>query len=367
MTTVGLVHDTLIDFRGPERTFEAIASIWPEAPIYTLVYDEASTDGIFAGHHVWAGFGEGRRVRQRGIARLRPAFPRAVKRLPVWEHDVVVSSSTGFALGVQHRDDAVHVCYVHYPDRETWQHRDEALAQAGRLGRPLGQYRSSKKRREDRAAAWRVTDFVANSEFTRQRIQDYYDRDATVIYPPVEVDRFTIAEPEDYFLVVAELSPHKRVDLALEAVQLAGKRAVVVGSGTEYRRLHREYGKVAEFVRRLRDEEMASLYARAQALIVTSVEEFGIAAVEAQAAGRPVVAVAAGGVLETVVDGMTGALVADATPGLLAEALRNVDFTGFDSAAVRVHAQSFARSRFERALEQHVARTRARVQGDATS
>ena len=352
--TTGLVHDYLLALRGPERTFAAIAEVWSDAPIYTLLYDERATDDEFAAREVHSSILQGGRTRQRGFNRMVPLFPRAIQKLPVQEHELVISSSTGFALGARHNDEAVHVCYCHSPFRHAWHDRAERIAEASTLRRPFVERTLNSIKRADLAAAARVTDFVANSALTRARIADYYDREATIIHPPVEVERFERAEPEDYFLVVAELLPHKRVDVALEAAKLAGKRLIVVGSGPEYRRLHGRYGERAEFVRRLRDEELADLYARAQGLIVANVEEFGIAAVEAQAAGRPVIGLNAGGLQETVVPGTTGVLVDDHSAEGLAEALRSVDFGGFDSAAITAHAQQFSMPRFKREIARHV-------------
>jgi glycosyltransferase involved in cell wall biosynthesis len=346
--TTALVHDYLLAMRGTERTFAAIADVWPEAPIYTLLYDEQSTDGSFAGREIHSSMLQGQRVRQRGFDRLLPLFPWAIRRLPVQEHDLILSSSAGFALGVHPGREAVHVCYCHSPYRYAWHDRH---------GRPLV---NGVIRRADRRALRNITDFVANSAITRERIAEFYERDATVIHPPVEVERFTPGEPEDTFLIVGELAPHKHIDVALEAVKRAGKRAKVVGSGPEYRRLFARYRDVAEFDRRLDDEELARLYASAQALIVGNVEEFGIAAVESQAAGRPVVGFDAGGLQETVVSGTTGVLVPPQDSAALAEALRETDFTAFDPNAIRDHAQQFSRERFQRELRRHVDRIFAR-------
>ena len=357
--STGLVNDYLLALRGPERTFAAIAELWPDAPLYTLLYDEAATDGEFAHREVLSSLLQGRAARQRGWNRRVALFPAAVRRLPVEQHDLVVSSSRGFALGAHHRDDAVHVCYCHSPFRDAWHDSADLLAGASALKRALIRRGLNSIQRADLKAAARVTDFVANGALTQQRIAEFYGRESTIIHPPVEVDRFMPAEPEDYFLVVAELLPHKRVELALEAARLAGKRIKVVGSGPEYRRLLKGAGDLAEFDRRLRDEELASLYARAQALIVANVEEFGIAAVESQAAGRPVVGVDAGGLQETVVQGTTGVLVAEQTAEALAEALTSTDFTQFDSAAIRAHAQQFSLERFQREFRRHVDRVAA--------
>src|SRR3954453_1454816 len=183
--------------RGAERTFAAFADVWPEAPLYTLVYDEETTDGRFAGRHVRSALLRGSTVRQRGIRRLRRLFPWAVRRLPVHEHDIVISSSTGFALGVRPRNDAVHVCYCHSPFRDAWQDRDELIAQAPTLKRAFLRRGLVAIRRADLKSAGRVTDFVANSALTQERIAEFYGRESTIIHPPVEVDRFTTAEPED--------------------------------------------------------------------------------------------------------------------------------------------------------------------------
>lgn len=333
--------------RGAERTFAAITDLWPEAPIYTLVYDEETTDGRFAGREVHSSMVQGQRVRQRGFRRMQRLFAYAVRRFPVHQHPLVISSSTGFALGVRPSRDAAHVCYCHSLFREAWEDDGRfSLAGFGHMA----------LRRADRSAATRITDFIANSAFTQRRLEEVFGRDSTVIHPPVDVGRFAPREPEDYFLVVGELVPHKRTEIALEAARMAGKKLKVVGSGPEYRKLFRTYGDGAEFMRRLDDAEMASLLAGAQALIVPNVEEFGIAAVEAQAAGRPVLAIDAGGVQETVVPGSTGVLVGEPTPEALAEALVSVDFGAFDPAAARENASRFSLERFQREFRRHVDR-----------
>ena len=346
--------------RGAERTFAAIADVWHDATIYTLLYDEETTDRRFADRDVHSSLLQGSRVRHRRFQRLQRLFPWAVRRLPVGEHDLLISSSTGFAIGVHPPRGAVHICYCHTPFRYAWHERELGLSQTQVLGRPLVSAAMSAIRRADRRATTRVTDFVANSAITRERIEEFYGREATVIHPPVEVDRFAPGVPEDYFLVVAELVPHKRVDVALEAAKLAGKKVKVVGSGPEYRKLFAAYGDSAEFMRRLDDEELAGLYAGAQALIVANVEEFGIAAVEAQAAGRPVLGLDAGGLQETVVQGKTGIRVAEPGAEALAEALTSVDFTSFDPAAIHAHAQQFSLERFQREMRRHVDRVFAR-------
>jgi glycosyltransferase involved in cell wall biosynthesis len=354
VTSPGLVHDYLLVLRGAERTFAEIAECWPDAPIYTLLYDEQGTSRRFAGRDMRTSFLQRTRIRQRGFRRLLPVFPLAMRRLPVQEHDLVVSSSSAFALQVKPREDAVHVCYCHSPFRYAWHERERGLAEVKPPLRPLLRIATNGIRRSDAHAAQRVTDFIANSAITRDRIAEFYGRESTIIHPPVDVARFAVGEPEDYFLVVGELVAHKRVDIALEAAKRAKQKIKVVGSGPEYARLHALYGDGAEFMRRLDDAELARLYAGARALVVANVEEFGIAAVESQAAGRPVLGIDGGGLQETVVQDVTGIRVASRSAEALADAMTSVDFMRFDSQAIRAHAEQFSTETFRRRIREHV-------------
>ncbi|HEX2128927.1 MAG TPA: glycosyltransferase [Solirubrobacterales bacterium] len=354
-----LVADYLIFFRGAERTFAQMAECWPEAPIYTIAYRSGATAGRFDGRVVRTSF-----LQRLGLTRhwyrwALPMLPRAAESLDVSGHDVVVSSSFGFAHGVRPREGAVHVCYCHSPFRQAWHEYDRAVAGTPRLARGFAARSLSRMRAWDLEASRRVTSYIANSEITRGRIAELYGRDAAVLHPPVEVARFRPGSPQDYFLFVGELVAHKRVDVALEAARLAGRRMVVVGNGPELRRLRTRFGEVATFMGRIGDEELASVYAGALALVIPNVEEFGIAGVEAQAAGRPVLALGQGGARETVVEGETGVLIEGAGPDAFAEAMRAVDFTRFDQAAARRNAERFAPELFRSRLRELVERAAA--------
>jgi glycosyltransferase involved in cell wall biosynthesis len=357
--SVGLVHDYLLVMRGAERTFAAIADCFPDAPIYTLLYDERATRGVFGGREVHTSYLQRLGIRQRGFRRLLPLFPSAVERLRVQDHDLIVSSSSAFAHGVRPAAGAVHVCYCYTPFRYAWHERERALAETPNPMRPAVSCMLNRIREWDCEAAKRVTHYIAISELSRERIRTYLRREASIIYPPVEVERFSIGEPEDFFLVVCELVGHKQVDVALEAASRAGRRIKVVGTGPERRHLQTAYG-TAEFLGRIDDGELASLYARARALIVPNIEEFGIAAVEAQAAGRPVVAPAAGGTMETIVPGETGILVEPGNADALADALRTTDFGAFSPKAIRDHAQRFSRAAFQARFRAEVERLTTR-------
>jgi len=345
--STGLVHDYLLVMRGGERTFAAIADCWPEASIYTLLFDDDGTDRRFHDRRVHTSYLQRLGIRQDGFRRLLPLYPRATGRLPVQDHDLVISSSSAFAHGVRPRPGAVHICYCHTPFRYAWHERSRALEEAPRAARPVLRGVLNRIRSWDLDAASRVTHYVANSQITRERIQRTWGRDSVVVHPPVEVDRFEIGSPEDFLLVVTELVRHKRVDFAVEAAKRAGRPIKVVGTGPDLERLQSLHGDHAEFLGRVDDHELTQLYASALALVVPNVEEFGIAAVEAQAAGRPVVAVDAGGVRETVIDGTSGVLVPVGDLDALTEALSDTDFTAFSPERIRQHAYGFSTQAFQ--------------------
>jgi glycosyltransferase involved in cell wall biosynthesis len=351
-----LVHDYLLVLRGAERTFAAMADVWPDAPIVTLLYDEAGTARRFAGHSVTTSPLQRLGVGQTEFRKLLPVLAAATRRLALDGQDCVVSSSSAFAHGVRKATGARHVCYCHSPFRYAWHERAGALAEVPRAVRPLLDVVLRRHRAFDRRAAQDVDQYVANSQITRERIRRFWGRDALVVHPPVDVDRFGIGEPGDHVLFVGELVRHKRPEAAIEAAQAAGRRINIVGAGPELERLRMRYGDAAQFLGRVDDQQLAELYAGAAALVVPNVEEFGIAAVEAQASGRPVVGIDAGGLRETVVSGRTGLLVPADDSRALARALRE-DLTRFDPQAIRAHAQRFARPAFQARLHQIVEAT----------
>jgi lipopolysaccharide/colanic/teichoic acid biosynthesis glycosyltransferase/glycosyltransferase involved in cell wall biosynthesis len=354
--SVALVHDFLLVMRGAERTFAAMADCLPQAPLYALLYDPDGTGERFAERGVRTselqrlGFG------QRGFRALLPLLPAAAGRLRIEGHDILLSSSSAFAHGVSVAPETVHVCYCHAPFRYVWQDVADALGEAPAPLRPVLRGLLAGIRSWDVAASRRVTRYIANSEMTRARIAQHWGREATVIHPPVDVDRFGLRPPEDYFVTVSELVRHKRVDLALEAAKRAHRPIKVIGTGPDLERLSAAYGDTAEFLGRIPDRDLEEVVGRARAFVLPGVEEFGIAAVEAQAAGRPVLAADAGGVRETVIAGETGVLVPRDDIDAFAEAMRTVDFDGFEPGRIRANAQRFSTASFQRALLAEVER-----------
>lgn len=336
---VALVHDYLLVMRGAERTFAAMAELWPEAPIYTLLYDEEGTQGRFAGRTIITSPLQRLGASQRNFRVLLPLLGPAVRAFDLGDADVVISSSSAFAHAVRVPPGAQHICYCHSPFRYAWL-GEQPIAIPPPL-RPWLELEMRRHRNADRRALPGIDHFIANSRLTSQRIDRFWRRDSTIIHPPVEVQRFHFDAPEDYVLYVGEVIRHKRVDLAIMAAAAAGRPIKIVGAGPELASLQGRFRASAEFLGRVSDAELAELCARAAALVVPGVEEFGIAAVEAQAAGRPVVAFDAGGVQETVIPGETGVLVPRGDAQALARALC-MDFSVFDPVAIRAHALSFS-------------------------
>lgn len=355
---VTLAHDYLLVMRGAERTFAAIADLYTRAAIFTLLYDAAGTSQRFAGRRVTTSFLQHLGIGQDGFRRLLPLYPLAVDRLQLEQCEVVVSSSSAFAHGVRPPAGALHVCYCYTPFRYAWYEEARALAELPAPLRPALRLALARTRRWDLRASRRVDSYVAISELSRERIRRYFGRDSVIIHPPVETHRFAPGDAGERLLVVSELVRHKRVHVALAAAELADRPIAVVGSGPDRPALESEFPR-AEFLGRAGDEQLAELYAEARAVIVPSMEEFGITAVEAQAAGRPVVAAGVGGALETVLDGETGLFAALDDVEDFARQIRALDELGLDPALAAAHAERFSVRTFQERLAAHVERVLA--------
>jgi glycosyltransferase involved in cell wall biosynthesis len=358
-SAVGLVHDYLLTLRGAERVFSDIAGCWPTAPIYTSMYSETGTAGRFASRDIHTSWLQHTHLGQDHFRYLYPLYPSAIERISMERHELVISSSSAFAHGVRVQPGAVHVCACHTPFRYLWYEREIALGLSPRPLRPALAKMLERNRRWDLDAAARVDHYIALSTLAKSRINELYGRAARVVLPGIELDRFSPGEPEDFFLVVGALVPHKRVDRALDAARMAGLPITVVGEGPELPALKRRFGGTATFLGRIGDPELARIYARARALVIPNVEEFGLTSLESQASGRPVLAIDAGGARDTVIDGETGVLVGADVPNGLAEAMRHVDFDRFDRARIRRHAESFSATGFRSRFATEVERLRA--------
>lgn len=350
---VALVHDFLVDVRGAERVFLELCRIWPRADLFAAIYDERGTEGRFADRPVHTSFLQHLRPTARTFRSLLPLYPSAIESLDLSDYELVISSSSAWAHGVRPVPGAVHVSYCHNPFRYAWSERRPTLAARGPVLRPVLGGILGAWRYWDRRAARRVDRYVANAALTRDRIRDYFSRDADVVHPPVDVRRFQPLEVGRHYVCISELIAHKQLQVAIAAFNRLDRQLVIVGDGPDYRRLRRLAGPTIGFAGRLSDEAVSELLPSCRALVVTAVEEFGIAAVEAQAGGRPVIARAAGGALETVVDGVTGRLWSGGVDDLVA-AVEGFDDASVDRDACVQSAARFSPERFEEAMRAQV-------------
>jgi len=362
-----LVHDWLTGMRGGERVLEVLAERWPDAPIHTLFHVPGAVSPALEAHPIatsplsrWPGAGRTYRA-------LLPLHPLAVRRLRLPAADLVVSTHHAVAKAVPLPPGAAHLCYCFTPMRYVWDQADAYLGTG--LRRRLAAPVTAALRRFDRATAGpeQVHRFVATSRAVADRVRRHYRRRCAVLAPPVDIERFRPdgAPPDDFYLLVGGFVPYKRDDLAIEAFRQLDRPLVVAGDGPGRARLEAEAPKNVRFVGRVDDAGLASLYARCRALVYPQEEDFGLVAVEAQAAGRPVIAYAAGGALDTVCSGAepdgtaTGVFFADATPADLAAAVRRFEALEgrFDPGAIRAWAEGFGTERFRRAFEREVEAT----------
>jgi glycosyltransferase involved in cell wall biosynthesis len=358
---VALVHDFLVSLRGADRVFSAICDLWPEADVYTAVYDEEGTFGRFSDRDVRTSFLQHLRPRARTFRALLPLYPAAIESFDLSGYDLVISSSSAWAHAVICGDRSVHVCYCHNPFRYAWnEHHRTVSGRGGPAGRAALRGFFRRWRMWDWIAAQRVDRYVTNSRTTQRRIRAYYGRDASVVHPPVETSRFAPTTVGSHYLVLSELMAHKRIDEAVEAFSSLGLPLVVAGDGPERHRLKRMAAPNVTFAGRISDTQAAHLLSTCRALVVTSVEEFGIAAVEAQAAGRPVIARGGGGALETVVEGLTGCFWSGGANELV-EAVRSFDVDSIDPNDCVRNGQRFDVSEFRRLFPQEVEQALAGV------
>ncbi len=325
--------------------------------MYTALYDEDAVGDLVPPERVRTSFLQGWPLRKRAFRLYAPLYPRAFESFDLSAFDLIVSSTTAWAKGVRFRPDAVHVCYINTVSRFVFDaDRYVGASAAARLARPL----IARLAAWDVRAAQRPTKFVANSRNVAERVRRWYGRDAEVVPCPVDVDRFTPGTGRgDYYVVVSRLLAYKRIDLAIAACASAGVALHVVGSGPDERRLKAlAAGTSTTFHGTVDDAARNALLGDARAALLPGEEDFGLVPLEAAAAGRPTIALAAGGALETIVDGQTGAFFHVADPGALAAAIRAFDPGAYDPARLRTHAETFRPERFIARLRAIVESTR---------
>lgn len=355
---LALVHDWLNQIGGAEDVLAAMVDLYPQRPIYTSIYAP----------HIMPEFYRQWDIRTLWMDKLPaiythhqpylPLYPVAWGGLDLSKYDVILSNKSGFCHGLQHDSSTVHICYCLAPTRYVWQ-LDSYVSREG-FSKPIElalRPLVSWLKRWDYAAAQRVDHFIAISTEIQERIQHYYNRDSMIIYPPVDTTRFQPVpddQVEDYFLVVSRLIPYKRIDLAVQAATRLNLPLKVGGKGRDLDRLKEMAGDTVEFLGFVPDDDLPELMAKCKAFIFPGLEDFGITPVQAEAAGRPVIAYKGGGALDTVIPGKTGEYFTELTVDSLAAIMQNFDANAYDPAVIRHHALQFDTSVFNQQISAFV-------------
>ena len=357
---VALVHDWLTGMRGGEKCLEALCELFPDAPIYTLLHHRGSVSPTIERHTIHTSFIQHLPFTRERYRNFLPLFPLAIERFDLSAFDLVISSSHCVAKAVLTPPRALHLCYCHTPMRYIWNQYDEYFG-AGRagvvtrlaMGAIVGRLRAW-----DVRTAMRPNFFIANSNNVKGRINSIYHRDADVIYPPVNVAAARVSfDNEGYYLMVSALVPYKRVDIAVMAFNALKERLVIVGSGPERTRLETMAGPTIEFRGWVSDESVRELYSACTAVIFPGEEDFGIVPVEAMAYGKPVIAYAKGGALETVSEtggSETGILFQEQTQESLTDAVSRFLRKKFDPVSIREQVKAFDKEDFKSKMEVYV-------------
>ena len=346
---VAIIHYWLVGMRGGERVLEALCDIFPDADIYTHVYDPRAISSKLNARRIQTTFIGALPYANKMYKRYLPLMPMALEQIDLSSYDLVISSESGPSKGIVPSSPAVHVCYCHSPMRYIWNMYNRYYESSGLMTRlmmpPLAHY----LRGWDVATANRVDDFVANSKTVSQRIKSYYRRDSVVIHPPVDVTAFRPvpnSEIGDYYLMVGELVSYKRPDLAVQAFNRMKRNLVVIGGGEMLEQLKKMAGPTVTILGSQSFDVLKHHYAHCKALVFPGEEDFGIVPVEAMASGRPVVAFGRGGATETVISGRTGVFFQEQTDEDVIDAIERIEAMDFNPADAVSRAADFRRDVF---------------------
>jgi glycosyltransferase involved in cell wall biosynthesis len=359
---IAIVHEWFTSMRGGEKCVEALCELFPHATLFALVHNRGSVSATIESMPIRTSFIQHLPFARSHYRHYLPLFPSAVERLDLSGFDLVISSSHAVAKGVRTVPNTLHICYCYTPMRYIWGLYDEYFGKdrAGLLTRAGMRLFRSYLRRWDVRTAGNPHHFIAISENVRQRIKRIYDRPADVIFPPVDTSFFQRSTRDgEYYLIVSALVPYKRVDLAIEAFNSLQERLVIVGDGPELERLRRVAGRTVELVGWRNDEQVREYYAGCRAVIFPGEEDFGIVPVEAMACGKPVIAFARGGAVETVLNTAslkTGVLFEEQTVGALVAAVQQAKTEEFHPEILRSFALTFDRDVFKRRMQEYIGR-----------
>ena len=354
---VALVFERLNVMAGAEKHLLALSEVYPDAPIYTALYTPETMPDVFRTKDIRVSFAQKVPGAAKNHQRFLPVFMLAFEQFDLSEYDVVISINHACAKSVITRPKTMHVCICCSPMRYAWDLYHDYLRESGKgkVFNAVAALLMSSARTWDLRTSFGVDHFVAISRHVAARIRKYYRRESTVIHPPVETHRFRISEElDEYFLMVGRFAPYKKVGLAIEAFNELRLPLLIIGEGEQEKYLRSIAGPIITFRRGQTDEQVAEAYSRCQAFIFPGEEDFGITPVEAQAAGRPVIAFRRGGALDTVKEGLSGIFFDEQTPQALIEAVRRYRPEDFDPQAIRQHALSFDTRVFQDSIRRFV-------------
>ena len=361
---VAIVHDYLTQFGGAERVLMAISEIFPDAPIFTLLYNERSTGHVFKDKQIYTSFLQKLPWSHKTFRFLPWLMPLAIEQFDLAAFDIVISVSTSYAKGILTKPHTKHISYCSTPPRYLWHETHESLDEFAvpDFVKPFIPMILSYLRVWDFDASSRVDDFIANSENVKQRIKKYYNRDSFVIHPPVEAEKFVLSnKSREYFLMVGRMVPYKKFDLVIKSfkklkLQNAKPRLLIIGDGPERQYLKRlvSGSRNIHFLGLVSDSKLPQYYARAKAVIFPQEEDFGIVPLEAMASGTPVIAYRAGGALETIKENETGIFFDKQSFDSLIEALEKFETMKFDPMSVRKHALNWDKSIFQSRIREYI-------------
>ncbi len=339
---VAIVHYWLVGMRGGEKVVEVLCDLYPEADIFTLVCDPAAISEKLKRHRITTSFLQ-KLGGVRHYQKMLPLMPYALESFDLTGYDLIISSESGPAKGIIPGPDSTHICYCHSPMRYIWDLYPQYRSAAGSLTRALMSLTAPSLRQWDVSTSHRVDHFIANSAYVARRIEKYYRRTSHVVNPPVNLARFApVDAPGDYYLCAGQITPYKKVEIAVEACTRMGRRLVVIGSGAGPA-LRQLAGPTVEFLGAVDDATMTHHFAHCKALLFPGVEDFGIVPLEVMASGRPVIAYAKGGALETVVEGSTGLFFAEQTTEAMVDVIGRFETvaSSFRSEVAHSHAATF--------------------------